>query len=200
MGKPLGMGAVMLRRPRLHLYNTAERYVGLLTDDSAWNLGVDENAPVKPYYEIFEEHVVSNLPHEASAARFAEIERIRMLLAILEWRDPDPLAVKKQYMTDLNAFRKRRVLPDPLGVGRTSQSRGHGSTGTGGRDRRDQGKPPRRSDRDTPPQKPSHGPSAGKPRPQKEITERKSTDQTRSLAEEFMEQLKRKQGGENPEK
>ena len=201
MGKPLGLGAVSLA-PTLHLFKPADRYDKLLDEKSNWVTGHDDTASGASYTGDFERHVLGWLSQAARASSLASVERIQMLLKILEWRDPDPLKEWKQYMTDLRDFKARRVLPDPLHVGR-AEAAPHG----GGRppqhggpqgNRRGLGGSGRRDDR------PSGSPSPStfdkpKPREQKEITERESTEKSRSFADEFMEQLRRRQGGKEPE-
>jgi len=200
MGKPLGMGAVSLT-PTLHLFQSAERYSQLLDDKGNWVLGRDNSTSGRSYTDEFERHVLDWLSQTTSASSLAGIERFQMLLKMLEWRDPDLLKDHKQYMTDLRDFKARRVLPDPLHVGR-AEAAPHGgrrSPQHGGPqgNRRGLGGSGRRDDR------PSESPSPStfdkpKPREQKEITERESTEKSRSFADEFMEQLRRRQSGKEP--
>lgn len=198
MGKPLGMGAISLE-PTLHLYQPNKRYGTLLNESNFWELGSDGDASTASYYPRFEKYVLDKLPAVVSAPSFGEIKRIQMLLKILEWRDSDPQRDYKQYMTDLRDFKARRVLPDPLYVGATQRGGGAPPWKTGPHgDRRGSGGSGRREDRpgDPPPAKAFDKP---KPQKQKEITERKSTEATRSFADEFMEQLRKKQSGEESE-
>lgn len=189
MGKPLGMGAVSLE-PTLHLIRPANRYGSLLNETNSWELGSDSRASDASYYPQFENYVLNKLPAEVRKPSFSEVERIQMLLKILEWRNPDSKSQHKVYITDLRDFKARRVLPDPLHVGEQLQP--SGSPSHGDRDRRGQ----RPRERDVRPDDQSRSNPAferPRPRPQKEITETESSERTRSLADEIAERLKKQQ-------
>lgn len=196
MGKPLGMGAVSLE-PTLHLIKPMDRYGKLLVGGDSWALGHDEIASSAGYTSHFEEHVLSRLPEAVRAPTLTGVERIQMLLTMLEWRNPERNRDVKQYMTNLQDFKARLVLPDPLHIeaaARGGQEPQQGRAHQGGRRQGDRG------DRRNEPTDSSQSRTFDKPRPQrqKEITQRESTEETRSFADEFMEQLRKRQGGEEP--
>jgi len=118
MGKPLGMGAVAIT-PALFLTSRTERYAHLFAE-GAWQQAVESAAP-DPYLAAFEAFVLKQLG--VNAARLAEMERIRMLLAMLEWHESDSAWLEAtRYMEiehgpdKVNEYKERPVLPDPLAV------------------------------------------------------------------------------------
>jgi len=122
MGKPLGMGAVKIT-PHLILSergNQQGRYGRLFTENK-WHLA-EQPADATPYVEQFERYVL-NAIGQPGAARLAEVERIRMLLTMLEWREGTEQWLKAtSYMEveagpdKVNEYKERPVLPDPLAV------------------------------------------------------------------------------------
>ncbi|MBK9094004.1 MAG: TIGR03986 family CRISPR-associated RAMP protein [Anaerolineae bacterium] len=122
MGKPLGMGAVKIT-PRLILSdrcNQADRY-GRLFDDSGWHLA-ERPAEAAQYTKLFERYVLDAVELRG-ATRLADVERIRMLLTMLEWREGTEQWLKTtSYMEvetendKLNEYKERPVLADPLAV------------------------------------------------------------------------------------
>lgn len=122
MGKPLGMGAVKLT-PRLVLSERSGqggRY-GQLFSGSTWHLA-ERAADATPYVQQFEEYVLkgAGLP---GAQRLTDVERIRMLMAMLEWREGTEawLSVTSYMEVEagpgkVNEYKERPVLPDPLEV------------------------------------------------------------------------------------
>ena len=121
MGKPLGMGAVKLT-PRLHLTNRQQRYAALFAGDSLAD-GATAAEPGK-YLEAFDRFVWNGLSadEKKDAKRLAETRRIRMLLAMLEWREWNAQwADRTRYLLIEhpqfgNEYKDRPVLPDPLAV------------------------------------------------------------------------------------
>lgn len=125
MGKPLGMGAVELDAS-LHLINRSQRYEKLFNDSSDnWQLGEDLADPdvLTRLTGRFEEHLLQQLNPYPACRRLAEMQRIAMLLKLLEW--PGYRAEKEgdlyleaegrpntRYM-ELGEYRDRPVLPDP---------------------------------------------------------------------------------------
>lgn len=81
MGKPLGMGAVEIT-PTLYLDQRQDRYRQLFAGDS-WHQPSSETAK-EPHLEAFETYLRDTL---AFRGPLAEQERIRTLLALLEWRE-----------------------------------------------------------------------------------------------------------------
>jgi CRISPR-associated protein (TIGR03986 family) len=118
MGKPLGMGAVAIT-PKLHLSNRRERYSRLF-DGEAWHKP-SSLADGTPYLKAFERYVLKESRIAPDRNHLAEVERIQMLLALLEWREGDPDWVEEtrymeiEYGPDkVNEYKERPVLPDPL--------------------------------------------------------------------------------------
>ncbi|MDX2043172.1 MAG: TIGR03986 family CRISPR-associated RAMP protein [Acidobacteriota bacterium] len=121
MGKPLGMGAVKLT-PRLYLTNRQQRYAALFAG-AALADGATAAEPGK-YLEAFERFVWNGLSadEKKDTQRLAETQRIRMLLAMLEWREWNAQwADRTRYLLIEhpqfgNEYKDRPVLPDPLAV------------------------------------------------------------------------------------
>jgi CRISPR-associated protein (TIGR03986 family) len=118
MGKPLGMGAVSITVTSLCRTERRDRY-GRLFDDGCWADGVQE-FEVQPYVQAFEAYVLGELGIQ-EANRLSELKRIKMLLAMLRWReDDDRWQQATRYMEieqgydGYNEFKTRPVLPAPL--------------------------------------------------------------------------------------
>lgn len=124
MGKPLGMGVVQLENVELHLESRSDRYRTLLSGTDAWNMGNPDKK--QDFTTEFEKEFVSKLQKQIlfQGSDFRQIERIKMLLTMLTWQEQDRQREDKQYMDDLNAFRKRPVLPNPLNLGGTRSPSG----------------------------------------------------------------------------
>lgn len=119
MGKPLGMGAVSITGD-LHLTNRVDRYSSLFRDDG-WDLG-DEVVDPDTYVGAFEKFILRAIGR-SDAQRLVRVERIRMLMAMLEWHESDQAWLERtRYMEisrgsgDRNEYKERPVLPDPLNV------------------------------------------------------------------------------------
>jgi CRISPR-associated protein (TIGR03986 family) len=122
MGKPLGMGAVKIV-PQLLLSERRGqegRYGRLLAGDN-WHLA-EQAIDATVYVEQFEKYVLS-ASRLAGAERLREVDRIRTLLTMLEWRDDDEQWFKvTSYMeveagsNKINEYKERPVLPDPSDV------------------------------------------------------------------------------------
>jgi len=123
MGKPLGLGAVVIRSA-LHLTNRRVRYRGLFSRDD-WNLGldvddhlhtVDVEAEQREALKAFERVILGDemLNPGSQAQSLAEVPRIRDLLSLLCWRDQAP--ANTEYIGVLKEFTKRKVLPPPSSV------------------------------------------------------------------------------------
>ncbi len=123
MGKPLGMGAVAIT-PYLRLTNRLARYTSLLSD-GRWETGVYTADP-QPFLDRLARYLLQEQGLGARKTSLLELERIEMLLTMLEWREgaPEWLA-KTRYMEvehgtkKVNEYKERPVLPDPFGVART---------------------------------------------------------------------------------
>ena len=120
MGKPLGMGTVAIT-PKLVLnHREQERYGGLFEGDS-WKTSEKEAAP-QEHVQAFERHVLTEIG-ATTTKLLAEVERIRMLLTMLEWREgTEAWDDATRYMEiergddKVNEYKERPVLPDPLAV------------------------------------------------------------------------------------
>lgn len=127
MGKPLGMGAVALQ-PQLYLSNRSKTSAGeasgryaRLFDKNDWHRA-EEEVEGTPYAAEFESFMRQALGL-GGVDRLAKVERIQMLLAMLEWREGVQEWLKlTSYMeieagsNKVNEYKERPVLPDPLAV------------------------------------------------------------------------------------
>jgi len=114
MGKPLGMGSVKLV-PKLYLDDRKSRYSRLFEGQN-WHQARIENVDLEVFTKAFEKHVLDRMhPEERrDAESLLKVERIQMLLKMLEWP-----GIKNRKLTgymQLEDFKKRPVLPDPLHV------------------------------------------------------------------------------------
>ena len=181
MGKPLGMGVVQLENVEMHLTQRDSRYHHLFANE-AWNTGEGDEAPdgFVAQFEAFMQAKVTT-----GREGFREIERIRMLLAMLTWCEQEQRPNQKQYMSDLQDFRYRPVLPDPLNLGGVTQSQGSGNRSGGNRptaQRRDHHRPAQQQQRPTSSQQPQ------KPARSVQHTEITLRDKT-TLPTQFVSQL-----------
>lgn len=122
MGKPLGMGAVKIT-PRLFLSKRCgqEGRYGKVFAGQCWYLA-EQTADIAPYLKQFERYVL-NAIEQPGATSLSQVERIRMLLAMLEWCESTKEWLQAtSYMevesglNKINEYKERPVLPDPLGV------------------------------------------------------------------------------------
>lgn len=120
MGKPLGMGAVAIK-PSLYLTNRQRRYQTLFTTEQ-WDTGMQTAEP-DPFLDALTHYLLQEQGLGPRKTSLLELERLQMLLTMLEWREgtPDWLA-KTRYMEiehgprKTNEYKERPVLPDPFGV------------------------------------------------------------------------------------
>ncbi|HRQ68285.1 MAG TPA: TIGR03986 family CRISPR-associated RAMP protein [Candidatus Syntrophosphaera sp.] len=113
MGKPLGMGAVKIT-PTLYLSDRAERYTRLFAG-SDWQL--EEKPPdTQSFICAFENFVLNGMDakERGQARSLNEVERIKMLLKMLEWPGPDRSLTEYMVIEPTNEYKERPVLPDPL--------------------------------------------------------------------------------------
>jgi CRISPR-associated protein (TIGR03986 family) len=119
MGKPLGMGAVAIHTT-LHLTDRLDRYSHLF---SGGRLATGEHIVESHLFiKAFEEFILRGEPHRIAPdkARLAEVERIRMLLALLQWHNgtKDWLDWTRyqliEHKINNNEYKERPVLEDPL--------------------------------------------------------------------------------------
>lgn len=120
MGKPLGMGAVAIA-PRLVLNHRGQERYGALFEGASWKTGEKEADPLA-HVQAFERHVLSEIG-AATEKSLAEVERIRMLLTMLEWREgTEAWNDATRYMEiehgedKINEYKERPALPDPIAV------------------------------------------------------------------------------------
>lgn len=118
MGKPLGMGAVSFKDLRLNLTRREARYERLF-DNDRWHTAAEPDQPDQ-HMAAFEKHILKALGYtdnQLSQVRLADMKRIQMLLAMLQWREGDEAWLEKtRYMAiePDNEYTERPVLPDPL--------------------------------------------------------------------------------------
>ena len=122
MGKPLGMGGVHIK-PTLTLTKRPKRYQTLFTGEQ-WQ-AAEEMANPQTYIADFEQYILAKVSSDERPPRFTQMERIRMLLAMLTWHEDDPAWTEAtRYMEieygprRLNEYKERPVLPDPLEIGK----------------------------------------------------------------------------------
>jgi CRISPR-associated protein (TIGR03986 family) len=142
MGKPLGMGAVKIT-PTLYLSNRQERYTRLFSG-SDWHKGEREEPDPQQFILAFERFVLDRMDRQerGPAQSLKDVERIKMLLTMLEW--PGPARSLTEYMTiePVNEYKERPVLPDPLHITEPSggaqppQRRSGGQSGRSGAGKR----------------------------------------------------------------
>lgn len=114
MGKAFGMGAVCLE-PTLFLSNRQQRYETLF-DGILWRKGenrADDNK-WQCLIDTFETYV--RIAINSDKPKLSEIERIKMLLKMLEWNENPDLSFKNtsDFEAEDNDFEQRRILPTPL--------------------------------------------------------------------------------------
>ncbi len=135
MAKSLGMGAVTLDAT-LHLTDRVQRYDSLLNADGDWQSGtadvsqcLSDRATLERYVGPFEQRVLETLRLQDKAQHLYVLERIAMLLRLMEWpgvprrllpdlndRPNNARSMRIELMVDgrrHNEFGRRPVLPDP---------------------------------------------------------------------------------------
>ncbi len=124
MGKPLGMGAVKIT-PALSLSDRESRYRRLFAETEGWHLGETPQPDTQRFIRTFETFVLERMdPQDRREARsLREVERIRMLLKMLEWPGPARSFTRYMVIEPTNEYKERPVLPDPLHI-----SEPHGGT------------------------------------------------------------------------
>jgi len=115
------MGALAVTNTTLILVDRPDRYQSLFKDD-LWHEGTKvEEEDGKRFVDAFEEYLLKILGEENRS--FADLERIKMLLAMLEWHESDRDWLEEtRYMEiehgprKVNEYKERPVLPDPLHI------------------------------------------------------------------------------------
>jgi CRISPR-associated protein (TIGR03986 family) len=123
LGKPLGLGAVAVTA-QLHLTNRRARYQSLFSHGHFF--AADEKKDAQEFITAFERFILDKgvAPQKR---RLAEVERICMLLAMLQWRDGEGAWLDRtryqliEHETFDNEYKERRVLPDPLAVAKNHE-------------------------------------------------------------------------------
>jgi CRISPR-associated protein (TIGR03986 family) len=123
MGKPLGMGAVKLDAV-LFLDDRTQRYDALFAGTTWQDGSMEATAQVAELVGAFDRFMREKIG-ATEAATLAGVERIQMLLRMLEWPGPDKaltryLEIERQDPTNkrgkINEYKGRPVLPDPLHI------------------------------------------------------------------------------------
>lgn len=122
MGKPLGMGAVKIT-PTLYLSDRKSRYRRLF-GETDWHRDEREEKNIKQFIGAFENFILQRMDTQerGQAQSLKEVERIKMLLKMLEWPGPDRQLTEYMTIEPINKYKERPVLPDPLHIGETSPS------------------------------------------------------------------------------
>ncbi|MCA9943177.1 MAG: TIGR03986 family CRISPR-associated RAMP protein [Anaerolineales bacterium] len=120
MGKPMGMGSIAIT-PTLFVTDRQARYQTLFGGE-LWEEAA-RSVNVQPYIDFMNHYLLQEQGLDARLHDITGLERIQVLLAMLEWREgtSDWLA-KTRYMEiehgqrKVNEYKERPVLPDPFGV------------------------------------------------------------------------------------
>lgn len=146
MGKPLGMGAVKLTH-EVYLCDRAKtekhqsRYVSLFEEKGEWCTGYSnglDKLDLDEHIQAFERYVLKELEQSDKWQKLSQLRRIKMLLAMLEWKETLSENEKNQrrYMEierdsgkghvigspvnpddkTINEYSERPILPNPLQV------------------------------------------------------------------------------------
>ena len=129
MGKPLGMGAIAINKPTLHLtprVGKDSRYDKLFAGND-WHPPSTSLDDDSTYVNEFERFVLKDNRIAEDKTCLAEVERIQALLEMLQWRGDNPDAgwlEQTRYMEiehdedgkQYNEYKERPVLPSPFGI------------------------------------------------------------------------------------
>jgi CRISPR-associated protein (TIGR03986 family) len=121
MGKAFGMGAVHLEAD-FYLENRVSRYTTLFSENN-WeksNFKADVEK-WKCFSDAFEKKILTETQSDKNT--LCEVERIKMLLKILEWKDEmedENIKTTSDFESENNDFKERRVLPNPLFTNRAT--------------------------------------------------------------------------------
>lgn len=122
MGKPFGMGAVQIDAG-LTLGDRQRRYRALFDGDQWCEGSVEASARIDEFIAVFDKLIRSQIG-AVKQARLSDIERIQMLLRMLEWPGPDKGLTEYMQIEQpvpgernkKNEYKGRPVLPDPLHI------------------------------------------------------------------------------------
>jgi CRISPR-associated protein (TIGR03986 family) len=123
MGKPLGLGAIKII-PKLHLINRIGRYVQLF-EGTDWQRCEREEHDILQYICAFEEFILQEIDsnERGQAKSLKEVQRIKMLLKMLEWPGPDRSLTEYMTIEPSNEYKERPVLPNPDNIQEPSSNR-----------------------------------------------------------------------------
>jgi len=125
MGKPLGMGAIAIKAD-LVITKRRQRYQALFNQSQFEEAAQAEDA--QHYINDFEDFILPKLADLPRPKRLVEVRRIRMLLAMLQWREGGKEWLDLTRYQEIeyrkttndhkttNEYKERPVLPDPLVV------------------------------------------------------------------------------------
>ena len=123
MGKPFGIGAIKIEAS-LMLDDRQQRYATLFEGDD-WRIGtVKADDRIPEFVSCFDRLILAQIG-AANVSSLANVERIQMLLCMLEWPGPDKeltryMEIERQdpkiKRGKINEYKDRPVLPDPLQV------------------------------------------------------------------------------------
>lgn len=123
MGKPLGLGSIKVMAT-LHLTDRPARYSHLFTAGS-WATGESDGKAIASQAQAAFEKWILDEPelNSRKAERLEDVDRIKMLLFLLQWPGPDK--EKTRYLeighpVNKNEYQDRRVLPTPEGMVKSS--------------------------------------------------------------------------------
>ncbi len=114
MGKPFGMGAIKMK-PELYESKRDERYHKLFEGDS-WYEAVHK-LPYESKTKLinsFEKHILEKIGEKKD--QLYEVERIKMLLKMMEWMGPNTDLTRYLQINPDNEYKERPVLPDPFNI------------------------------------------------------------------------------------
>lgn len=116
MGKPLGMGSVKIM-PVLYLSDRQSRYTRLF-EGEAWHKADRRENNTQPFLNAFENYVLAGMDQGERGQKksLKDVERIQMLLKMLEWAGPDRQLTEYMRIEPVNEYKERPVLPDPLNI------------------------------------------------------------------------------------
>lgn len=163
MGKPLGLGSISVTAT-LHLTQRPERYSHLFTTGD-WATGEgDGNTVAAQAQAAFEQWILSDKEiNPQNAGRLEEVDRIKMLLFLLQWPGPDKEKTRyleiEHGMAKENEYKDRPVLPTPEGVINSGKPASTSPASSSGR-------PPAKPQQASPAsRKAPQAPAAAKPQP-----------------------------------
>lgn len=135
MGKPLGLGAIKIS-PTLYLSDRIARYTKLFSGED-WQRSEQNEPDMQQFIRVFESFVLRRMhdKERGQAKSLRDVERIKMLLKILEWPGPNRSLTEYMKIEPINEYRERPVLPDPLNIDKMLKS-GHSTRERHGGDMR----------------------------------------------------------------